>query len=135
VLSACLLATALPAQADLRLCNFTDSRIGVAIGYRGKRDWVTEGWWNILSQSCEVLLPGEITSRFYYVYAVDYDRGGEWKGKDRMCIADKAFTIEGVGSCEERGYKQVGFYEVDTGEAKSYTIRLVEPGDRIDTNQ
>ena len=116
-----------PAFADLKLCNFTTSRVGIAVGYKQKDDWVTEGWWNVLSNACETLFSGELKSRFYYVHAVDYDRGGEWSGKDLMCIGDKAFTIKGVDSCQERGYKRSGFYEVDTGEAKEFTIRLTDP--------
>lgn len=115
------------ALADLKLCNFTGSRVGIAVGYKQKDDWVTEGWWNVLSNGCETLFSGELKSRFYYVHAVDYDRGGEWSGKDLMCIGDKAFTIKGVDSCQERGYKRSGFYEVDTGEAKEFTIRLTDP--------
>jgi hypothetical protein len=26
----------------------------------------------------------------YYVYAIDYDRGGEWMGQDFMCTRDKS---------------------------------------------
>ena len=39
--------SATPARADLRMCNLTTSRIGIAIGYRDQQGWVTEGWWNI----------------------------------------------------------------------------------------
>jgi uncharacterized membrane protein len=118
-----------PALADLKLCNYTASRVGVAVGYKDQDGWVTEGWWNVLSNSCETMFTGELKARFYYVHAVDYDRGGEWAGKDLMCVGDKAFTIKGVDSCSERGYKRTGFYEVDTGEAKEFTIRLTDPGD------
>ena len=33
-----------PAAADLKLCNTTSSRIGVAIGYQDTGGWTTEGW-------------------------------------------------------------------------------------------
>ena len=82
-------ATAGAARADLKLCNSTSSRIGVAIGYRDQTGWATEGWWNIASQTCETLLKGAVPSRFIYVHALDYDRGGEWAGKNFMCTADK----------------------------------------------
>ncbi|MCK5712194.1 MAG: DUF1036 domain-containing protein, partial [Hyphomicrobiaceae bacterium] len=66
------------AYADLTLCNSTSSRVGVSVGYQDKQGWSTEGWWNIASQTCETLLKGTVPSRFIYVHAVDYDRGGEW---------------------------------------------------------
>lgn len=115
------------AHADLKLCNSTASRVGVAIGYQDPAGWSTEGWWNVASQTCETLLKGPVPSRFVYVHAVDYDRGGEWGGKNDMCTADKSFAIKGVQDCPKRGYKRTGFFEVDTGEAKEWTIRLTDP--------
>jgi len=117
------------AHADLKLCNATSSRIGVAIGYQDPKGWATEGWWNIASQTCETLLKGRLGSRFYYVHAVDYDRGGEWGGTNMMCTADKVFTIRGVDDCTRRGFKRTGFFEVDTQDSKDWTIRLTDPGD------
>ena len=117
------------ARADLKLCNATSSRIGVAIGYQDPKGWATEGWWNIASQTCETLLKGKLGSRFYYVHAVDYDRGGEWGGTNMMCTADKAFTIRGVEDCPARGLKRTGFFEVDTQDSRDWTIRLTDPGD------
>jgi uncharacterized membrane protein len=123
-----MLATlvATPALADLKLCNSTTSRVGVAIGYQDASGWATEGWWNVASQTCETLLKGELPSRFVYVHAIDYDRGGEWGGSNAMCTTDKSFAIRGVQQCVERGYKRTGFFEVDTGEAKEWTIRLTD---------
>ena len=130
VLTGLLAATAIvatEARADLKLCNSSASRVGVAIGYQDPTGWATEGWWNIASQTCETLLKGAVPSRFVYVHAVDYDRGGEWGGKNDMCTADKSFAIRGVQECPKRGYNRSGFFEVDTGEAKEWTIRLTDP--------
>lgn len=132
VIAAVLAAGALslhaaPAHADLKLCNSTASRIGIAIGYKDTKGWTTEGWWNVASHSCETLLKGNLIARYYYVHAVDYDRGGEWRGAANLCTDDKAFTIEGVKDCAGRGFKSTGFFEVDTGEEQSWTVRLVDP--------
>ena len=54
-----------PASADLKLCNTTSSRIGVAIGYQDPNGWTTEGWWNIAARTCETLFKGALSSRFY----------------------------------------------------------------------
>ncbi len=118
------------ARADLKLCNSTASRVGVSIGYQDPTGWATEGWWNIASQTCETLLKGAVPSRFIYVHAIDYDRGGEWAGSNFMCTADKSFAIRGVQDCPKRGYKRTGFFEVDTGEAGEWTVRLTDPEDK-----
>ena len=115
------------ANADLRLCNRTPNRVGVSIGYKDKTVWTTEGWWNIPVNSCETLVSGTLVSRFYYVYAIDYDHGGEWSGKYVMCTQDKMFTIQGTEDCVARGFNRSGFFEVDTGEQTNWTIQLNEP--------
>ena len=77
-----------PAFADFYICNNTGSRVGVAIGYKdAEGGWTTEGWWNLSSRSCETLLKGTLIARYYYIYAIDYDRGGEWAGHAYMSIA------------------------------------------------
>lgn len=124
--AALLLGGAVPAMADLRMCNTTGSRIGVAIGYRDAQGWITEGWWNLSPRACETLLRGTLAARFYYVHAVDYDKGGEWTGKSVMCTRNKEFTIRGIEDCLARGYDRAGFFEVDTGEQKSWTIQLTD---------
>ena len=35
------------ARADLKLCNNTTNRVGVALGYKDQQGWASEGWWNI----------------------------------------------------------------------------------------
>lgn len=120
---------AAPAYADLKLCNSTSSRIGVAIGYQDATGWATEGWWNIASQTCETLLKGAVPSRFIYIHALDYDRGGEWVGGNFMCTDDKSFAIRGVHDCQQRGFKRTGFFEVDTRDSPEWTVRLTDPED------
>ncbi len=119
-----------PALADFRLCNNTGSRVGVAVGFKDGEGWITEGWWNLSSRSCETVLRGTLVARFYYVYAVDYDRGGEWSGKAFMCTRDKEFTIRGVEDCLARGFERTGFFEVDTAEQRSWTVQLTESTDQ-----
>jgi uncharacterized membrane protein len=124
------LAFAAPASADFRLCNNTGGRVGIAIGYKDSEGWTTEGWWNLSARSCETLVKGLLVARFYYVYAVDYDRGGEWSGKAFMCTRDKEFTIRGIEDCLARGYDRTGFFEVDTSEQRSWTVQLTESTDQ-----
>jgi uncharacterized membrane protein len=122
--------TAKPAAADFRLCNNTSSRVGIAIGYKDADGWITEGWWNLAARSCDTLLKGVLVARFYYVYAVDYDHGGEWSGKAFMCTREKEFTIRGIEDCLAKGYDRTGFFEVDTGEQRSWTVQLTESSEQ-----
>ena len=125
-----LAASAQPAAADFRLCNNTPSRVGVAVGYKDADGWTTEGWWNLPSRTCETVLKGNLVARYYYVYAIDYDRGGEWTGRAYMCTRDREFTIRGIGDCLAHGYDRTGFFEVDTGEQRAWTVQLTESAEQ-----
>ncbi len=114
------------ARADFRLCNNSSNRVSVAISYTDGQGWVSEGWWNLKSNACEILLRGSLAAQFYYVYAMD-ERGGEWKGKAYMCTRDREFRIEGRDNCLVRGYDRTGFLEIDTGkDAKNWTVQLTD---------
>jgi uncharacterized membrane protein len=125
-----LAASTSPAAADFRLCNNTASRVGIAIGYKDGDGWTTEGWWNLPARTCETVVKGNLVARYYYVYAMDYDRGGEWMGQAYMCTRDKEFTIRGIGDCLARGYDRTGFFEVDTGEQRAWTVQLTESSEQ-----
>jgi uncharacterized membrane protein len=119
-----------PAAADFRLCNNTGSRVGIAVGYKDPEGWVTEGWWNLSARTCETLLRGSLVARFYYVYAIDYDRGGEWSGQAFMCSREKEFTIRGTENCLARGFDRTGYFEVDTSEQRAWTVQLTETSEQ-----
>jgi uncharacterized membrane protein len=121
---------AAPVAADLKLCNNTDSRVGVALGYKDLQGWASEGWWNIEPNACETLLQGPLIARYYYVFAVDYDKGGSWSGDAIMCTRDRLFTIRGLRNCQERGYQKTGFFEVDTQEETDWTVSLSGTSDQ-----
>ncbi|MEM0908360.1 MAG: DUF1036 domain-containing protein [Pseudomonadota bacterium] len=120
------LTVATPAQAELRLCNKTPVQVGIAIGYKAQNEWVSEGWWNLDAETCQVVVDGPLPSRYYYLYAIDYEEGGAWGGTAFMCTHDKEFTIEGTNNCVARGYERRGFVEVDTGDKLSWTVQLTE---------
>lgn len=117
---------ATPALADFRVCNATQNLVGVAIGYRAADGWKTEGWWQIDASTCKTLIEGALSSRFYYLYAEDAERGGRWEGPINMCVAEKEFKIVGVADCFSRGFQRAGFKEYDTGEQSSWMVQLTD---------
>lgn len=135
LVGAFVLLSVVPAAADLRFCNQTKSQIGVAIGYRNKSGWITEGWFNLGPQVCETIQSGPLVTRYYYFHAVDYDHGGEWGGTATMCTHEKEFTIQGIDKCVERGFEAKGFMEVDVREHRNWTIQLTEPAERSTSPQ
>lgn len=116
------------ARADLRICNATANRVGIAIGYQDSNVWVTEGWFNLKPNACEIILKGKLNSRYYYLFGQDYDRGGEWSGNNYMCTREQEFSIRGPQDCFARGFDRAGFLEIDTGEQSDWTVELGEGG-------
>jgi uncharacterized membrane protein len=119
-------AFAAPANAEFRVCNATQNLVGVAIGYRAKEGWISEGWWQIPATTCATLIEGQLQSRYYYLYAEDAARGGRWTGNVNMCVAENEFKITGVNDCYARGYQQFGFKEYDTGRQGSWMVQLTD---------
>ena len=120
------LAAATPAHADFRVCNATQNLVGVSIGYRASTGWVTEGWWHVEGSTCKTLIEGALSSRYYYLYAEDAERGGRWEGGINMCVAEREFKIAGVADCFARGFQRAGFQEYDTGEQASWMVQLTD---------
>jgi uncharacterized membrane protein len=114
------------AQADFRVCNATQNLVGVAIGYRATAGWVTEGWWHVEGSTCKTLIEGPLSSRYYYLYAEDAERGGRWDGPVNMCVAEREFKIAGVNDCLARGFQRSGFQEYDTGGQSNWMVQLTD---------
>jgi len=123
---ACLVAIPAPVRADLRVCNMTASRVGVSVGYRDAQGWITEGWFNLKPNGCEAVLKGDLNFKYYYLHVVDYDRGGDWSGRSFMCTREREFTVRGFENCLARGFDRTGFFEIDTGEQKHWTVQLTD---------
>lgn len=114
------------AAADLRVCNGTQSLVGVAIGYRGEEGWISEGWWRIPATQCRSVVEGQLNSRYYYLYAEDAEGVGRWAGEVNFCIAENEFRVVGVEDCFTRGFQEMGFREYDTGAQASWMVNLTE---------
>ncbi len=126
VIGAFTLGAVKPAHADFRVCNATQELVGVAIGYRARTGWITEGWWHVEPTKCKTLIEGPLASRYYYLYAEDALRGGRWDGPVNMCVAEREFKITGVSDCFARGFQRSGFREYDTGNQQSWMVQLVD---------
>ncbi len=117
-----------PAYADLRVCNTTNSRVGLALGYLDGETWISEGWFTLKPQRCEIIIRGKLGARYFYIHALDYDRGGNWSGPNILCTREVEFSIRGPLDCYARGYDRAGFLEIDTTQQPDWTVELSEGG-------
>lgn len=123
------------AQATLTICNKTEERIAIALGYRNNGGWVSEGWWHIDDTSCLDLIEGDLISRLYYLYAVGFASGNSWGGQRSLCIAPGSFTINSFKDCATRGFDQRGFAEINTGDNLDWVVNLTRPNNYGATTQ
>ncbi len=115
------------AQAGLDVCNDTDLRQSVAIGYEAPGGvWTSEGWWQLAPGDCKTVMGRDLGRRYFYYRATV--PGGAFDGPFSFCSAPDAFTIEGDKDCGARGYDSTRFRKVDTGEAADFTLTLVADG-------
>jgi len=128
--------TAGSAMAGFKVCNRSNGKVSVAIGYKnGDYGWTSEGWWTIAGDDCHNIVNGKLDQRYYYVYATSDD--GVWqasKGEQKggyFCIAKAKFTFhnrdyetKGEIDCEAGGQVTKQFLEVDTEDADNFTYNL-----------
>jgi uncharacterized membrane protein len=81
---------------------------------------------NVNPKSCVTLLRGILSKSTYFLYAVDYDEGRGWTGKQRGCIGKERFTILGAENCKGRGFEEAYFFPVDTKGETSWTAHLAQ---------
>jgi uncharacterized membrane protein len=112
-ITAAVTLSSLPANADFRVCNHTTQTVTVAIGYIDSRGFVSEGWWDVLTCRCELLVPSNKTSDphnvFFYATAPD---GQKWEGDSPFCTSRSAFTH--VGKNCRSGFNQHHFVHVQS---------------------
>jgi len=116
-----------PALAGFEVCNKTDTKMNIAIGYDDDGTWTSEGWWVAEASECVEVISGDLTERYYYILVDSYDEEAVYDHRDRVfnfCVMDESFTIRGDEDCEARGYETRDFNEVDTGDSASYGIDL-----------
>lgn len=122
----CTIALAVPAQADLTVCNKTAGRVRVAVGYvHPQGDFQTEGWWTLgPCGDCKYVVDEDDTSdpHNYWVFAREVDGSGTWEGNSTLCTGRSPFKIRGR-NCEARGLTTRQFMHVQSS-APSHTTNL-----------
>ena len=112
-----------PALAQLMFCNDTSQVTSVAIGYSDDGTWTSEGWWTIRPGDCSTVVAGDLPKRYYY-WRPTTENGAFDAESYMFCTSKKVFTIAGDSDCSGRGYDRHPFSELDTGDARSHTVRL-----------
>jgi uncharacterized membrane protein len=103
VVSIALLASAVPAHADLKLCNRMSYVIEAALGIDDKAATATRGWFRIDPAACRVVAQGTLTADRILLNARALGVYGSspipQNGGDTLCIAPDNFVIAAARQC------------------------------------
>jgi uncharacterized membrane protein len=125
-----------PSWAGFRVCNRSSQRVDVALGYpHGQFGWTAEGWWTLEPGNCKRVMNGDLTNRYYYLYATG-SKGGIWQAKKGQeggffCIKRSRFVLQNrnflSGSkldCGANNLESRQFFIVDTEGAPNHVHNL-----------
>lgn len=124
--------------ADFTVCNESDQKIAVAVGYNNTElGWLSEGWWNLERRSCAAVVRGALRNRYYYIYA-EGAADGVWSARRTQqggffCVKTGKFTLRNSDfqrnneiNCEGNGARTKQFISVDTKDANDFEYTLRE---------
>jgi uncharacterized membrane protein len=131
-----LLASALPARADLKLCNRMSYVVEAALGLEDRGTSATRGWFRLDPAQCRVVLQGRLAADRVLLHARAlpvYGASPVQAGQDLLCVAPDNFTIAAARDCRS-GQTPVPFTEIrpTTGEDGNQTAYLAEAAEYDD---
>jgi uncharacterized membrane protein len=129
---AMLAVLARPAYAEFRVCNQSLNLFNFAVGRPVDGVFKIEGWWTVPANICVTAIKEDLQNRFIYLHALSVTGEDLLKGDRDMCVKPEKFTYIHDGGktwdCWAKGYQQVKFAEIDTGErATSWTVFIKPP--------
>ena len=98
-----LLTSAMPALADLKLCNRMSYVVEAAIGIDDKAATATRGWFRIDPAACRVVVQGTLSADRILLHARALDLYGAspipQDGGDTLCVTQDNFVIAAARRC------------------------------------
>ena len=124
---------AVPAAADLKLCNRTSYVLYSAAATVTASEIVGQGWTRIAPGACRTVLPGNLTASGYYVYARSSDAHAgparAWGGDKPVCVRDVDFNSRNTlfaHGCSSDDFFTLPFASIDAHHSPSWTMMLSE---------
>jgi uncharacterized membrane protein len=116
--------TCAPANAAFKICDDSGETVAVALAFYDKAtdSYISRGWWNLDDGGCTIIVSGDLTDEYYYLYAKSSQH--TWSGTHTACVNQKhKFAyVDANKTCD---FSWVKFFEVDTEDDvdASYTFR------------
>jgi uncharacterized membrane protein len=142
VLATVVIPASRSAHAEFRVCNQTLNLFNIAVGRELAGAFTIEGWWAVPANSCVTPIKDDLLSarlKYVYVHALSITGEDLLQGEWDMCIKPEKFVYtKRPGedwSCWVSGYQKAKFAEVNTGNAKSWTVMVQQPADSSGAGQ
>ena len=123
---AVLCAVAVPARADLMICNRMSYIVKAAIGLENGRAAATRGWFRIDPGQCETVLHGGIDAARLLIHADALPVYGAsplpQRGHADLCVAHEDFVIPAARQCTRAHQRLAHFTEVNPSAAENGQI-------------
>jgi uncharacterized membrane protein len=135
VAAALLILTAIPARAELTLCNRTSYQMEAAYGLEKRVNVATRGWFRIEPGQCRQVLDGPLDADMVYVYARTPPVYGTaplpQNGNADFCVREGNFEIGNARGCPVS--QQAHFSAARPSESpKGPAVNLAEEADYDD---
>lgn len=135
--TAVLCALALPARADLQLCNRMSYVVEAALAIDDKGVTATRGWLRVDPGTCRAAIQGDVQAEAIYVHARALAVYGASPlpqgGHADFCVAQDNFTLASARACTRPGQKMARFTQAKPSESdKGLTIYLAEEAEYSD---
>jgi uncharacterized membrane protein len=116
------------APSGYSVCNDGDGEIWTSIAMRGARDWLTRGWWKIPAGSCAKAIAEPLKADVIFLHAEKHANAHLVTGKDRFCLTNNEFEVEGRGNCSRKLLDETGFAATVTRGLTGYVAHIGNQG-------
>jgi len=116
------------APAGYSICNDTAKPLAAAIGQHEAGAWTSHGWWKIAAGSCAQAITTPIATDSVYLFVQRVSGPALVSGKEKFCVADIEFDIQGRTRCKERGLGEAGFAPTRVQGLSGFAAHVGESG-------
>lgn len=114
--------------AGYSICNDTAKPIAAALGETSAGNWISHGWWKIAPGSCARAITAPLATDTLYLYVQRVGGPPLVSGKDKFCVSDIEFDIEGRSRCKDRGLGELGFVATSVKGLSGFAAHVGETG-------
>jgi uncharacterized membrane protein len=116
------------APAGYSICNDTANPLAAAIGQKETGGWTSHGWWKIAAGSCAKAITAPLATDSVYLFVQKVAGPALVSGREKFCVANIEFDIQGRTRCTSRGLGEAGFAQTRVLGLSGFAAHVGETG-------